>query len=117
MDIERFAAWIKDSMSSTTSRAALHTKIASYGHASLSVMMRVVREEMLVCLAELEDCNSRGRHRRRQAEISTRGGSSIYGAVHTTLWREAGSWGQRMDWLEEVRRCLEDGRGRGDVSP
>jgi hypothetical protein len=71
-------------------------------------MMQVVREEMLACLAGLEACNSRRRHQRRQAEISTRGRSSIYGAVHTTLWREAASWGQRMDWLEEVRRCLED---------
>jgi hypothetical protein len=71
-------------------------------------MMQVVREEMFACLAGLEACNSRRRHQRRQAEISTRGRSSIYGAVHTTLWREAASWGQRMDWLEEVRRCLED---------
>jgi hypothetical protein len=107
-DIERFTGWIKDPSSSTASRAALCAEIAGYGHASLPEMMQMVREEMLACLTGLEDCNSRRRDQRRQAEISIRDSSSIYGAVRTTLWREAASWGRRLDWLEEVRRCLED---------
>lgn len=101
--VAHFRGWLRASTSMPPVREELHAKIALCEPPDLPLMIDVVKEAELACMAELNDANKRTRSVRKtvgEREWGRRMGIIV--AAGDAAW-----WDGRIKWLQSVRLYLE----------
>ena len=75
-------------------------------------MIAIVRQAELSCLVELRDFHHNARAERQQQASSARRSARQQRMSAIVYTEVAGSWDQKIRWLQEVRRCLVEEQRR-----
>jgi len=113
IDIAAFKDWITVTASAMPSlRKDMLAGIEHCDAQDLSEMIAIVRQAELSCLVELRDFHHNARAERQQQASSARQ-SARQQRMRAIVYTEvAGSWDQKIKWLQEVRRCLVEEQRR-----
>jgi hypothetical protein len=103
--IEHFRRWMRASMSSPVTPAALRTEITLCGPENLPEMIEVLRDAERECIASLEDLNRWMQSKQRRA--NTQDQKQHTRAVYA---ENAARWDERIKWLQDVRLYLKKER-------